>query len=29
MIECGAKYMWYFHYMPVGGDADTELLFNA
>ncbi len=26
MIECGAKYMWYFHYMPVGGDADTELL---
>lgn len=26
MIELGAKYMWYFHYMPVGSDADTELL---
>lgn len=26
MIELGAKYMWYFHYMPVGGDADTNLL---
>ena len=26
MIELGAKYMWYFHYMPVGGDADTSLL---
>lgn len=26
MIKLGAKYMWYFHYMPVGSDADTELL---
>ncbi len=26
MIECGAKYMWYFHYMPVGVSADTDLL---
>ncbi|MDE7124121.1 MAG: radical SAM protein, partial [Eubacterium sp.] len=26
MIEYGNKYMWYFHYMPVGGDADTDLL---
>lgn len=28
MIELGAKYMWYFHYMPVGGDADTSLLLS-
>ena len=26
MIAEGAKYMWYFHYMPVGSDADTSLL---
>lgn len=26
MIESGAKYAWYFHYMPVGSDADTGLL---
>lgn len=26
MIGLGAKYMWYFHYMPVGGDADVSLL---
>ncbi len=26
MISLGAKYMWFFHYMPVGGDADTSLL---
>lgn len=26
MIESGAKYAWYFHYMPVGSDADTNLL---
>lgn len=26
MIENGAKYAWYFHYMPVGSDADTDLL---
>jgi len=28
MIECGAKYMWYFHYMPVGADSDNSLLLN-
>ncbi|MCH5317162.1 MAG: radical SAM protein [Eubacterium sp.] len=28
MIELGAKYMWYFHYMPVGGDADVSLLLS-
>ena len=28
MIALGAKYMWYFHYMPVGGDADTSLLLS-
>lgn len=26
MIDLGVMYMWYFHYMPVGGDADTGLL---
>lgn len=26
MIENGAKFAWYFHYMPVGADADTDLL---
>lgn len=26
MIENGAKYAWYFHYMPVGSDADVNLL---
>lgn len=25
-IESGAKFAWYFHYMPVGSDADTNLL---
>lgn len=25
-IENGAKFAWYFHYMPVGTDADTSLL---
>lgn len=25
-IEAGAKFAWYFHYMPVGSDADTTLL---
>ncbi len=25
-IEMGAKFAWYFHYMPVGSDADTSLL---
>ena len=26
MIEQGAKFAWYFHYMPVGSDADVKLL---
>ena len=26
MIESGAFFVWFFHYMPVGGDADTRLL---
>ncbi len=26
LIEHGCRYAWYFHYMPVGNDADTELL---
>lgn len=26
MIENGARYAWYFHYMPVGSGADTGLL---
>lgn len=26
MIENGVRYMWYFHYMPVGNSADTSLL---
>ena len=26
MIEWGARFVWYFHYMPVGNDAATELL---
>ncbi len=25
-IANGAKFAWYFHYMPVGSDADTSLL---
>lgn len=28
MIKNGAKYAWYFHYMPVGSDADTGLLLS-
>lgn len=28
MIESGAKYMWFFHYMPVGSGADTKLLLS-
>lgn len=27
-IENGAKFAWYFHYMPVGSDADTNLLLS-
>lgn len=26
VIGCGAKFAWFFHYMPVGVDAVTELL---
>lgn len=26
MINSGALYAWYFHYMPVGSDSDTNLL---
>lgn len=26
LIEQGAKFSWYFHYMPVGNEADTELM---
>ena len=26
MIENGAYFVWYFHYMPVGNDASPELL---
>ncbi len=26
MIEKGCRFAWYFHYMPVGNDAVTELL---
>lgn len=26
MIEKGSRFAWYFHYMPVGCGADTELL---
>ena len=28
MIKWGAKFVWYFHYMPVGNDAVPELLPN-
>ena len=28
MIARGAKFAWYFHYMPVGNDAVTDLLPN-
>lgn len=27
-IEMGAKFAWYFHYMPIGSDADTALLLS-
>lgn len=26
LIEAGALFVWFFHYMPVGNDASTELL---
>ena len=29
MVEWGARFVWYFHYMPVGNDASPELLPTA
>ena len=26
LVDCGALFAWFFHYMPVGNDAATELL---
>lgn len=26
LVDCGAKFAWFFHYMPVGNAAVTELL---
>lgn len=26
MVEHGCRYAWYFHYMPVGNEADVELM---
>lgn len=26
LIDSGSLFVWYFHYMPVGNDADTDLL---
>ena len=26
LVEHGCRYSWYFHYMPVGNEASTELL---
>lgn len=28
LVEWGALFAWYFHYMPVGNDAVTDLLLN-
>ena len=28
IIEKGCRYIWFFHYMPVGNNAATELLLN-
>lgn len=28
MIEWGASFVWFFHYMPVGNDASAELLLS-
>ena len=28
IIDLGAKFIWYFHYMPVGNEASPELLPN-
>lgn len=29
LIDKGVRYNWYFHYMPVGNSASTDLLLNA
>lgn len=29
LIDKGVRYNWYFHYMPVGNSASTELLLDA
>lgn len=29
MIEKGSRFAWYFHYMPVGIDADSNLMMTA
>lgn len=26
LVNCGAKFAWFFHYMPIGNEAVTELL---
>ena len=26
LVDCGAKFAWFFHYMPVGNEAVTDLL---
>ena len=26
LVDCGALFAWFFHYMPVGNDASPELL---
>ena len=28
IIDCGALFVWFFHYMPVGSDADQNLLLS-
>ena len=29
MVEWGAKFVWYFHYMPIGDGANVDLMLNA
>ena len=29
MVEMGAKFCWFFTYMPVGNDAPTDLMATA
>ena len=28
LVDWGALFVWYFHYMPVGSDANTQLMVN-